>query len=157
MKIKFLCVGKTTEAYLREGIKIYAERIKHFIPFEIIEIPDIKTKAVSNINFIKDKEAEALQKHINQGDIVILLDEKGEHFDSKNFASFIEKNTVQNAKCMVFIVGGAYGFSEKLYQTATHKISLSKMTFTHQMVRLIFAEQLYRGLTIIKNLPYHNN
>jgi len=156
MKIKFLCVGKTTEAYLREGIKIYAERIKHFVPFEIVEIPDVKAKTVTNINFIKDKEAEAILKNISQGDIVILLDEKGEQYDSKNFASFIEKNTVQNAKCMIFIVGGAYGFSDKICQIATHKISLSKMTFTHQMVRLIFAEQLYRGLTIIKNMPYHN-
>ena len=156
MKIKLIYIGKTTEAYLKEGIKIYAERIKHFIPFEIIEIQDIKSKSVSNISFIKDKEAEAVQKHINPGDILILLDENGKDFDSKNFASFIEKNTVQNAKYMVFIIGGAFGFSDKLYQVATHKISLSKMTFTHQMVRLIFVEQLYRGFTIIKNMPYHN-
>jgi len=156
MKIKLICIGKTTEAYLKEGIKIYAERIKHFLPFEIVEIQDIKTKNTTNINFIKDKEAEAVQKLINQGDIVILLDENGKEFDSKSFALFIEKNSVQNAKCMVFIIGGAFGFSDKLYQSATHKISLSQMTFTHQMVRLIFAEQLYRGLTIIKNIPYHN-
>lgn len=156
MKIKFLCVGKTNESYLKEGINIYVERIKHFIPFEMIEISDIKTKAVSNINFIKDNEAQALQKHINQGDIVILLDENGVQYDSKKFASFIEKCTLQNNKCIVFIVGGAYGFPETLYKAATYKISLSEMTFTHQMVRLIFVEQLYRGLTIIKNLPYHN-
>ena len=156
MKFKLISIGKTTEAYIKEGINIYVERIKHFLPFEIIEIQDIKSKTTTNITFIKDKEAEAVQKHVNQGDIIILLDENGKEFDSKNFASFIEKNTIQNAKSMVFIIGGAFGFSEKLYQMATHKVSLSKMTFTHQMVRLIFVEQLYRGLTIIKNIPYHN-
>ena len=155
MKIKLISIGKTTEAYLKEGIKIYAERIKHFLPLEIIEIQDIKIKTTSNINFIKEKEAEAVQKHINQGDIVILLDENGEHYDSKKFASFVEKNTIQNAKCMVFIIGGAYGFSEKLYQSATHKISLSRMTFTHQMVRLILLEQIYRAFMIRSGRPYH--
>jgi len=156
MKIKLICIGKTTETYLKEGIKIYFERIKHFLPFEILEIQDIKLKNVANISFVKDKEAEAVLKQINQGDIIVLLDENGKDLDSRNFASFIEKNTIQNAKYMVFIIGGAYGFSEKLYEAATHKISLSKMTSTHQMVRLIFVEQLYRGLTIIKNIPYHN-
>ncbi|OPZ96728.1 MAG: Ribosomal RNA large subunit methyltransferase H [Bacteroidetes bacterium ADurb.Bin408] len=97
-----------------------------------------------------------LLKHLQQSDIVVLLDEKGRNLTSKEFASFIESCSVQSVKNLVFVVGGAYGFSEKIYELAHHKIALSKMTFTHQMVRLIFVEQLYRGLAIIRNLPYHN-
>jgi len=156
MKCKLICVGKTSEAYLREGIGQYMERLKHFVAFEMTELPDVKVSANTSPVILKEREAEAVLKHIYSGDVVVLLDENGKTFTSKEFASFLEKNTLQSVKNLVFVVGGAFGFSEKLTARAHHKLSLSKMTYTHQMVRLIFVEQLYRGFTIIKNLPYHN-
>jgi len=156
MKIKMLCLGKTNEDYLKHGIKIFAERLVHFIPFEIIELPDIKVKQPLKIDYIKENESEQLKKHIKQGDTIVLLDEKGQSFNSKGFAQFIEKLSMHNIKNLVFVVGGAYGFSDKMLENASYKISLSQMTFTHQMVRLIFVEQLYRAFSIIKKLPYHN-
>lgn len=156
MKCKLICVGKTSEAYLKEGVGQYMERIKHFVAFEMTELPDVKVSANTSPAMLKEKEAEAVLKHIHSGDVVVLLDENGKTFTSKEFASFLQNNSLQSVKNLIFVIGGAYGFSEKLTVRAHHKLSLSKMTFTHQMVRLIFVEQLYRGFTIIKNLPYHN-
>jgi len=154
-KIKIICVGKTSEPFVREGIKLYEQRIKHFTGIQIVELPDVKAGSVQNKLYVKEKEMLAVSKHINPEDTLILLDENGTTYNSLEFASFIEKHT-STSRSLVFIIGGAYGFSELLYQKAKHKLSLSKLTYTHQLVRVIFLEQLYRAFTIIRNIPYHN-
>jgi len=154
-KIKILCVGKTSESFIREGVKLYEQRIIHFASLQIVEIQDVKINAAHNKLYLKEKETLAVLKQLTPHDIVILLDEKGFELNSLDFAAFIEKNIIL-ARPLVFIIGGAYGFSDLLYQRANHKISLSALTFTHQLVRLVFMEQLYRAFTIIKNIPYHN-
>lgn len=156
MKISLIVIGKTDAQYFNDAIKEYANRLIHYIPFELQVIPDIKnTKSLSLIQQ-KEKEGELILKNIQAGDYIVLLDERGKEFSSLQFSSYIEKKMHTIAKRLVFVVGGPYGFSDDVYQKASEKISLSKMTFSHQMIRLIFVEQLYRAMTILNNEPYHH-
>jgi len=156
MKIKLIVIGKTDEKYLITGIKKYTDRITHYLPFEYQIIQDVKKARNLSENQQKEKEGEFLLSKVKPGDEIILLDEGGNQFGSVEFSRFLEKKMIKSTKNLVFVIGGPYGFSEKIYRTASSKISLSKMTFSHQMVRLIFSEQLYRALTIIKGEPYHH-
>lgn len=156
MRITLLAVGKTEDKYLIEGIDKYLNRLKHYINFNIIIIPDIKnTKNLTEAQQ-KTKEAEFISKQINPTDVVILLDEKGKKHNSISFANYLNKQMVGSVQNLVFIIGGPYGFDESIYKRANTSISLSDMTFSHQMVRLFFVEQLYRAYTILKNEPYHH-
>ncbi|MRX45708.1 23S rRNA (pseudouridine(1915)-N(3))-methyltransferase RlmH [Pedobacter puniceum] len=156
MKITLLTVGKTEDKYILEGIEKYLKRLKHYIKFEIIEIPELKkTKSLSE-DQQKSKEAEMIFKQLNHTDHVVLLDERGKELSSMHFADFMNKKMIGSVQQLVFIVGGPYGFDASLYQRAQDKLSLSKMTFSHQMVRLFFVEQVYRAFTILKGEPYHH-
>lgn len=156
MKILFLVIGKTDATYLSDAITEYKNRLVHYIPFEMQVIPDIKNVKNLSEQQQKEKEGELIVKNLQPGDQIVLLDDKGKEFTSLQFASYIEKKTHVVPKRLVFVVGGAYGFSEAVYKAAAEKISLSKMTFSHQMIRLIFIEQLYRAMTILNNEPYHH-
>ena len=157
MKISLLTIGKTEDHYLIEGIDIYLKRLKHYIPFRIVEIPELKnTKSLSK-ELQKSKEAELIFKNIQSTDYVILLDENGKEFSSKDFSVYLNKKMVGGQQRLVFIIGGPYGFSEQVYTRSNDKLSLSQMTFSHQMIRLFFAEQLYRAYTILKGEPYHHD
>ena len=156
MKIVLFVVGKTKEKYLLEGIYQYQRRIMNYINFEICEIPNIKnTKNISNSDLMK-KEGDLILNKIQNSDYLILLDEKEKMFSSSSFAKKIQSWMLSGKKKIVFVVGGAYGFSQDVYNRANEKISLSRLTFSHQMVRLFFVEQLYRGYTILNNEPYHH-
>ena len=156
MKVKLVCIGKTDKDYIIEGVKEYEKRLKHYISFESVLLPDIKnSKNLTEIQQ-KEKEGEVLLSQIKESDYVIILDEKGKEYSSVEFSKMIEKQMVAGLKTLVFIVGGPYGFSKQMYDRANAKISLSQMTFSHQMVRLIFTEQLYRAMTILKGEPYHH-
>ncbi|RVU00249.1 23S rRNA (pseudouridine(1915)-N(3))-methyltransferase RlmH [Mucilaginibacter limnophilus] len=156
MKITLLTVGKTEDAYLKEGIEKYIKRLKHYIKFEIADLPELKnTKSLSE-DQQKSKEAELILKKLTPLDHVVLLDEKGMELTSSQFSGYINKQMVGSASHVVFIVGGPYGFDASVHQRANDKLSLSRMTFSHQMVRLFFIEQLYRAFTIIKGEPYHH-
>jgi len=156
MKITLLVVGKTEDAYLNEGIDKYLKRLKHYIPFQLLVIPEIKnTKNLSEAQQ-KAKEADLIAKQLQTQDIVVLLDEQGKKYDSRGFAGYLNKQMVGSVQHLVFIVGGPYGFDESVYARANSMLSLSDMTFSHQMVRLFFTEQLYRAFTILKNEPYHH-
>lgn len=156
MKINLIIVGKTEEKYLNEGIDIYLSRLKHYVTFNIICIPELKNvKSFSNEQ-IKTKEGEKILEKIENSDEVILLDEVGKEFNSIGFSEFIQKKNNAGLKTLCFVIGGAYGFSEEIYKRANQKIALSQLTFSHQMVRLFFVEQLYRTFTIIKNEKYHH-
>lgn len=156
MKITLLTIGKTEDKYLTEGIEIYLKRLKHYIPFRIREIPEIKnTKSLSREQQ-KSREAELIFKNINSTDHVILLDENGKEQSSREFSGFLNKKMVGGLQHLVFICGGPYGFNGDIYDRCNDKLSLSKMTFSHQMIRLFFAEQLYRAFTILKGEPYHH-
>lgn len=154
MKLVFLMVGKTNEKYFIDAISEYEKRIKRFIPFEIITIPD--SKGIKTAELQKSTEGELILKQIKNEDFIILMDEKGKRFTSIKFAEFIEKLLCRSDKRIVFVIGGAYGFSQEVYNRADDKISLSDMTFSHQLVRVVFTEQLYRAFTIINNQPYHH-
>ena len=156
MKVKLLVIGKTDKDYLQEGIDLFQKRIPHYLPFDYQIIPDIKNTRNLPEDQQKEKEGELILAQLKTGDELILLDERGKEYRSTEFAGFLEKKMVGGTKCLVFCIGGPYGFSAKVYETAVGKISLSKMTFSHQMVRLIFCEQLYRALTILKGEPYHH-
>jgi 23S rRNA (pseudouridine1915-N3)-methyltransferase len=156
MKITLLIVGKTEDAYLKEGIDKYLKRLKHYIKIEVAEIAELKNTKALTPEQQKAKEAELILKRLSSTDHVILLDENGAQLSSPQFAAFIDKKAISSVNNLVFIVGGPYGFDEAVYQKCNDKISLSKMTFSHQMVRLFFVEQLYRAFTIIKGEPYHH-
>jgi 23S rRNA (pseudouridine1915-N3)-methyltransferase len=156
MKITLLTVGKTDKDWVRQGIDIYTTRMKHYFPFSIIEIPELKNVASLSEDQIKTKEGELILKNIKPTEDVILLDERGREFSSMEFAKLLQDKISYIGKDIVFVIGGAYGFSEAVKQRANSKISLSKMTFSHQMVRAIFVEQLYRAFTIMKGEPYHH-
>lgn len=156
MKICLLVIGKTDEAYLQKGIEIFLKRIPHYIPFEMKVISDIKNAKNLSEEQQKDKEGELILQQITTSDELFLLDENGMEFPSVEFARFLEKKMISGIKRMVFVIGGPYGFSGNVYSRANGKVSLSKMTFSHQMVRLIFLEQLYRAMTILKGEPYHH-
>ena len=156
MKIKLIVVGKTSTRFLNDGEKEYEKRLKHYISFEQLVISNIKNGNKFSTNDLKNKEGDLILSKLDKKDLVILLDEKGKVYSSKEFAEFINNMTINSVKKLVFVVGGAFGFSDEVYQRASNKISLSKMTFSHLMVRLIFKEQLYRACTILKGEKYHH-
>jgi len=156
MKITLITVGKTNNLNFKNAITEYQKRLKFYISFEIEELPDIKNTKNLTEEVQKQKEGEMLLKSFQESDEVILLDDKGVEYSSVAFSSFIEKKSVAGLKRLVFVVGGPYGFSQDVYARAKGKVSLSKMTFSHQMVRLIFVEQLYRAMTILRGEPYHH-
>ena len=156
MKITLLTVGKTDRDWVRQGLDIYVSRLKHYIPFSMVEIPELKNVSALSKDQIKSKEGELIHKNIRPIDDLILLDEHGKEYNSEEFAKVIQEKISYTGKDMVFVIGGAYGFSPEVYSRANSKISLSRMTFSHQMVRAIFAEQLYRAFTIMKGEPYHH-
>ena len=156
MKILFLVIGKTDKSYLETGIGKYIKRLEHYIPFEMKVIPDIKNRKTLTEEQQKKAEGDLILSQLNPGDDLILLDEKGKTFTSVLFSQWIEKQMNAGSKRIVFVVGGPYGFSKEVYDKCKFKISLSEMTFSHQMIRLIFVEQLYRAFTIIKGEPYHH-
>jgi len=157
MKLTLLFTGKTSSNYLEKGISDYEKRIKRYIDFEIKVIKDFKASKSMPAKTVKIKEGELILKYLKKTDILILLDEKGKLFTSRDFAQYIDNKIISSVKNLVFLIGGAYGFSEEIYKRANEKVSLSKMTFSHQPIRLLFAEQLYRAFTIIKGEPYHND
>lgn len=157
MKLTLLTVGKTTTDFLNKGISLYSSRIAHYIPFEIQSVADLKNTKSLTREQQKEKEGEALLAAIQPSDIAILLDERGKEMTSREFAELIDRYAVQGIKRVVCVVGGPYGFSRDVYQRANAKLSLSKMTFPHEMVRLIFVEQLYRAMTILRGEPYHHD
>ena len=156
MKIKLLLSGKTEEEYLKTGLREYEIRIKRYVPFEIVEIPALKNAANLSFGEQNSRECASISKRFLPGDIIVLLDEHGKEMSSTEFASFLNKQFISGSKNLVFVVGGPFGFDPSLKKQASSILSLSRMTFSHQMVRLFFAEQLYRGLTIIRGESYHH-
>ena len=156
MKILLLVVGKTDEDYIFDGLDKYRNRLKHYIGFEYEEIPDLKNRKTLSKDQQKKLEADLIFSRLKIGDKVILLDEKGSSFGSVEFSKYLQKKMNSGIKRLVFIVGGPYGFDTSIYDKYQDKLSLSKMTFSHQMVRLFLCEQLYRAMTILKKEPYHH-
>ena len=156
MKITLLTVGKTDKDWVRQGMEIYVSRLKHYIPFAVVEIPELKNVSALTKDQIKTREGELILKNIKPNDDLILLDERGKEYTSVELAKVIQDKISYVGKDMVYVIGGAYGFSDAVYQRANSKISLSRMTFSHQMVRAIFVEQIYRAFTIMKGEPYHH-
>ena len=156
MKFTLLVVGRTVEKHYITAIDDYVARTKHFTQFDMEVIPELKNTKSLSMEQQKEKEAELILKSLQPGDVVVLLDEHGKEFRSIEFADWVERKMHTVNKRLVFIIGGPYGFAPKIYEVAQEKISLSKMTFSHQMIRLIFVEQLYRAMTILNNNPYHH-
>ena len=156
MKITLLTVGKTDVKWVREGLDLYVSRLIHYVPFTLDEIPELRGVAALSREQIKEKEGELILKRLKDGDEVILLDERGAMKSSMELAGMMRDRLIRGGRDVVFVIGGAYGFSQKVYNRADSMLSLSKMTFSHQMIRTIFAEQLYRAFTIIKGEPYHH-
>lgn len=156
MKVSLLLVGKTVNKHFVELIDEYAGRVKHYIGFEIVTIPELKNTKNLSVDQQKQMEGELILKQLQPGDYVVLLDEHGKEFRSIEFSKYMEQKMLSVNKRLVFVIGGPYGFSQDVYGKANEKISLSKMTFSHQMIRLIFVEQLYRAMTIMKGEPYHH-
>jgi len=156
MKITLLLTGKTNELFVKDGYAIYEKRLSHYVLFETVIIPDLKNTRSLNATQVKEKEAEFQLKHIENSDYIVLLDEQGKEFSTVEFAGFLQQRMNSSIKNLLIIIGGPYGFSEKIHAKANMKVSLSKMTFSHQIVRLLFMEQLYRAFTIIRNEPYHH-
>jgi len=156
MKIKLLAIGKTSAAYLDEGIAVYLKRLVHYTDFSFEIVPDVKSNSTMEPNKLKELEAQAFLKRITTKDQVVLLDENGKRFSSEGLAKQMSAWMMSGDKNIVFIIGGAFGFGEELKKRAAMSLSLSEMTFSHQMVRLIFVEQLYRAFTIIKGEAYHH-
>ena len=156
MQITLLTIGKTDDKRLQGLTDDYVKRLGHYIKFELVIIPDIKNSKNLSETQQKQKEGELILNRLQTSDNVILLDEKGRQYSSLEFSEVLQKQLNSGVKRIVFAIGGPYGFSEEVYQRANTKISLSKMTFSHQMVRLFFVEQLYRGFTILRNEPYHH-
>ena len=156
MKIKLLAIGKTDDKHLIELIKMYENRLKHYIKFELDIIPDIKNAKNLSENQQKEKEGELILNKLQPTDQLILLDDKGKQFTSMEFSKYLQKKMNSGIKQLVLVIGGPYGFSDAVYKKAQGKLSLSKMTFSHQMIRLFIIEQIYRGFTILRNEPYHH-
>ena len=156
MNITLLMVGNTSEAFVQAGYDVFLKRLKHYIKLKEVIIPDIKDRKHLNPEQIKEKEAALIIDKLTAANYSVLLDEKGKEFSSLEFAGFLQKTMNAGVRELFFIVGGAYGVAESVKQKADLTVSLSRMTFTHQFIRLIFAEQLYRAMTILKNEPYHN-
>ena len=156
MKITLILIGKTEDDYITKGFAVYEQRLKHYITFETIVIPSLKNTKNFSPEQLKIKEGELILKSIAPTDRIILFDENGKEYDSREFANFLQQQMNTGIKNLVFVIGGAYGFSDDVYLRANGKVALSKMTFSHQMVRLFVAEQFYRAMTIIKNEKYHH-
>jgi len=156
LKIKLLQIGKTKENYLQTGIAEYEKRISRYIPFEIVTLDDLKNTKNLTTEQVKEKEAEIFLKILEDAGRIILLDERGKKMPSLAFANFVQGQLNAGGKNIVFVVGGAYGFAQSVYAVAHEKISLSEMTLSHQLIRLVFTEQLYRAFTILHNEPYHH-
>lgn len=156
MKIVLIVVGKTAQPYLIEGIDEYVSRIKRYMPFELYVIPELKNTRNLTTEQQKNREGDAILKALQPGDYIVLLDEHGKEYSSSQFASYIDHKQQTSVRRLVFVIGGPYGFSSEVYDRCQEKLSLSKMTFSHQMVRLFFTEQLYRSMTILNNEPYHH-
>ncbi len=156
MEILLLTVGKTTRQYVKDGIEDFSTRLKRYIQYSIVCLPDVKTSKALSESVQKEKEGESILGYLNPSDYVVILDEHGREYTSVEFASFISKTMLSGRKRLIFVVGRPYGFSPKVYERADSKISLSKMTFTHEMVRMFFTEQVYRAMTILRGEPYHH-
>lgn len=156
MNIALIVIGKTDDRFVAEAVDKYAARLKHYTGFEIKVIPDIKNTQKMTETQQKQREGDLILAHLTTSDHVVLLDENGRQGSSVEFAEGLQRTINRGVRRMVFVVGGAYGFSEAVYSRADDKLSLSRMTFSHQMVRMIFAEQLYRAFTILKGEPYHH-
>ena len=156
MTIKLLAIGKTDNTQLQQLINDYEKRLGHYIKFNLEIIPDLKKAKHLSETQQKQKEGELILNKVSNSDVLILLDENGKQLDSISFSNYLQKHMNSGIKQLVFVIGGPYGFSQDVYNKAQGKLSLSKMTFSHQMVRLFFIEQLYRGFTILRNEPYHH-
>lgn len=156
MKITLLTIGKTDVKWVREGLETYVSRLRHYVPFELVEIPELKNVSSLSKDQIKEKEGALILSKLKSADSVVLLDEHGREYRSIEFAAELEDRMSRSGRDIVYVIGGAYGFSPAVYERADSKLSLSKMTYSHQLVRTIFAEQLYRAFTIIKGEPYHH-
>ena len=156
MHLTLLTVGKTDIPWVRDGLEMYVSRLKHYVPFELREIPELKGVSALNREQIKEREGELILKQLKPLDEVILLDEHGQEYRSLEFDDWLGRRLSASGRDLVFVIGGAYGFSDVVYARAGGKVSLSKMTFSHQLVRTIFAEQLYRAFTILRGEPYHH-
>lgn len=156
MKTLLLTIGETDQKYIKEGIADYVKRLSFYIPFESKVIPDLKNRSSLSLENQKEKEGQLILSNVASGDFLVLLDERGSELSSIEFSKWMEKKMVAGMRQLIFVIGGPYGFSKSVYERANGLVSLSKLTFSHQMVRLIFIEQLYRAMTIIKNEPYHH-
>lgn len=156
MKIKVICIGKTGKSFLVDGENEYLNRLKHYVPVERIEIPDLKNAKKLSIEQIKQQEGALILAKVASGEQLYLLDEHGKTFTSEQFSAFLQQRFNQGGHALTLVIGGPYGFSDELYEAATGKISLSSLTFSHQMIRMILFEQLYRGMTILRGEPYHH-
>lgn len=155
MKIKLLMIGKTQEKYITEGFDLYRKRIVHYLPFEELTIPALRNTKNMKDTDVRQKEGELILKNLHDDDFVVLLNEHGKQYNSVEFSGFLQHRLNITTKSLTFIIGGAFGFSDEAYTRGNHQISLSKMTFSHQIIRLIFMEQLYRAFSILNNEPYH--
>ena len=156
MKLSLITVGKTDLKWVKEGLEVYRSRLIHYVPFSVKEIPELKNVSAFSKDQIKEKEADLILAELKPSDDVVLLDERGKEYRSVEFASIIQDKMSHSGKDIVFVIGGAYGFSQRVYDRSNGKMSLSRMTFSHQMVRTVFVEQLYRAFTIIRGEPYHH-
>lgn len=157
MKITLLAIGKTQSRYLVQGIEEYRKRLKHYVQLEITLLPDIKTSKGMTEAQQKEKEGEDFMAQLTTSDKVVLLDERGAQYTSREFSSFLQKEMLSGIKRLVFVIGGPYGFSNAMYARADSLVSFSKMTFSHEMIRLFFVEQVYRAMTILRGEPYHHD
>ena len=157
MKIQLIVVGKTSTSYIKDAIETYVSRIKHYVPFEIKTINDVKNTRKLSEEQQKAAEGDLILSILQTSDYVILLDERGKESTSREFARFIERRISSSSNNIIFVVGGPYGFSKNVFDRANEKLSLSRMTFSHEMVRLFFVEQIYRAMTIIRGEPYHQD
>ncbi len=156
MKIKLIVIGKTDEKYLKQGLAKYEDRLKHYAKYEIVVIPDVKKGKKQNIELQQEEEGKLILAKTQNSDHLVLLDERGKTFSSVQYAKHLEKKMVGGVSSIVFVIGGPFGFSKSVYDRANDKLSLSAMTFSHQMIRLFFVEQIYRTFTIIRGEKYHN-
>lgn len=157
MKITLYNTGKTNITYIQQGIDDYRKRICHFVDFSIIDLPAVKHKKNISPEILINKEGEIILSAVSENNLIILLDEKGREYTTREFASWLEQMMNKRIKKIAFVTGGAYGLTEKVYNASQFQVSLSKMTLPHQLIRLFFVEQLYRALTIIRGIPYHND
>ena len=156
MEIELLTIGKTSIGFVENGIDEYTKRLRHYIPYSIRSLPDVKNASRMDQTRQKEAEGQKILDSLTPSDFVVLLDERGKQYSSVEFSSFIEKQMVSGRRKTVFVVGGPYGFSKEVYERADSLLSLSKMTFNHEMVRLFFTEQIYRAMTILRGEPYHH-